>query len=125
MSSTRVQCDVVIPEGVQIGEYANAFRVLPEVNSDCILDFLHYSANAGQARVVSRVRVRRDFIEAVQSRLREFLVEFPDVPAVQVPSPVLTGDVDTPLVVTGGVVTMPNGDVVVFGVPGKDSDEEN
>lgn len=124
MSSTRVQCDVIIPEGVQIGEYANAFRVLPEVNSDCILDFLHYSANAGQARVVSRVRVRRDFIEAVQSRLREFLVEFPEVPVVVPPDPVLTGGV-APLVVTGGVVTMPNGDVVVFGVPGKDSDEEN
>lgn len=124
MSSTRVQCEVLIPEGVQIGEYANAFRVLPEVNLDCILDFLNYSANAGQARVVSRVRIRRDFIEAVQSRLREFLVEFPDV--VPPTEPLLAGvSVENPLVVSGGLVRMPNGDVVVFGVPVKDSDKEN
>ena len=119
MPSARVECEIIVPDGVQIGEYANAFRVLPEVNADCILDFLNYSAHAEQARVVSRVRIRKDFIEAVRARLSEFLLEFPD-------SPPVTPTGAQPLVVSGGLVTMPNGDVVVFGVPGKPSeDEEN
>lgn len=118
MPSTRVECEVIVPDGVQIGEYANAFRVLPEVNADCILDFLNYSAHAGQARVVSRVRIRKDFIEAVRARLCEFLQEFPEPPQQPISG--------APLLVSGGLVTMPNGDVVVFGVPGKGSgDEEN
>lgn len=125
MSSTRVECEIIVPDGVQIGEYANAFRVLPEVNEDCILDFLNYSVNAGQARVVTRVRVRRDFIGAVQDRLREFLVEFPDGTSLAPPVPEQVS-VDA-LVVTGSVITMPNGDVVVFGLPGqvRESGEEN
>lgn len=119
MSSTRVECEIIVPEGTQIGEYANAFRVLPEVNGDCILDFLNYSTNAGQARVVSRVRVRRDFIESVQERLREFFVEFPEAPT----SP--QDDEPVSLVVTGSMVTMPNGDVVVFGTNNLGKDGEN
>jgi len=65
----------VQPE-VKFGEFANAFRVVEEAGDDCFLDFLVYSEQEQEATVVSRVRIRRDFLSAICDRLGEAMVKF-------------------------------------------------
>ena len=67
---TRLSCKVEVREGCELGEYANAFRVL-EDGSDCLLDFLVRSETERRAVVVARIRVRRGFLPAIQARLSE------------------------------------------------------
>jgi len=79
--SRRVHCEVDVKEGVQYGVYANAFRVLDEGDGDAVLDFCLYSATESKAVVVSRVRVKRDFLGSVRDRLSESLGEITETPA--------------------------------------------
>lgn len=69
-------CAVEVREGLELGEYANAFRVL-EDGSDCLLDFLVRSETEGKAVVVARLRVRRGFLPALRDRLTESLQQVP------------------------------------------------
>ena len=67
MASTKnVMCPVDVPDSY--GEYANAFRIMQDGN-DVVLDFCVYSEQENTARLVSRVRVRPDFLEVVLDRL--------------------------------------------------------
>ena len=59
----------------RLGEFANAFRVLEGLGSHCYLDFLVYSARENHAAVVSRVRIQKDFLPFILSRLDETLLE--------------------------------------------------
>ncbi len=68
MASTKnVMCPVDVPDSY--GEYANAFRIMQDGN-DVVLDFCVYSEQDNKARLVSRVRVRPDFLEVVLARLQ-------------------------------------------------------
>jgi hypothetical protein len=66
----RTNCKIEVREGCEFGEYANAFRVV-EDGSDCLLDFLVRCETEGKAVVVSRVRVRRGFLQDIRDRLQE------------------------------------------------------
>lgn len=76
MSDRERTTKVKVEPEVKFGEFANAFRVVEEIGEDCFLDFMVYSAQAEEAVVVSRVRVRRDFLAAIRDRLGEAVVGF-------------------------------------------------
>lgn len=72
--SLRFACSVATdsPEPIT----ANAFRVLDQPgDAECFLDFLAYDDARHEARVVSRLRVRREFLPAMRDRLSETLGE--------------------------------------------------
>lgn len=66
---------VNLREECRLGDFANAFRVLDAEGPDCLLEFLVYSALENQASVVSRIRVRRDFLPVVRDQLDKTLTE--------------------------------------------------
>lgn len=76
MSESERSTKVKVEPEVKFGEFANAFRVVEEIGEDCFLDFMVYSAQEEEARVVSRIRVRRDFLEAICERLGEAMTRF-------------------------------------------------
>jgi len=57
------------------GHFANAFRVLEGDDEGCLLDFLVFSASANKASVVSRIRVRREFLPAIRDSISMTLTE--------------------------------------------------
>jgi|GEM_PF-4721251 len=67
---------VSVESAVKFGQFANAFRVVEEVGPDCLLDFMIYSAAEDAARVVARIRVRRDFLEPIRQSLGDAILEF-------------------------------------------------
>lgn len=76
MSDQERSTKVKVEPEVKFGEFANAFRVVEEIGEDCFLDFMIYSAQEEEAVVVSRVRVRREFLGAICERLGEAMVKF-------------------------------------------------
>lgn len=72
-TTTKVRVD----EAVKFGQFANAFRIVEEVGPDCFLDFMVYSADCQEATVISRVRVRREFLPSIRKTLGEAISEFP------------------------------------------------
>lgn len=74
VAEKRVECPVSIPDTLRVGTYANAFRVLQD-QEDFFLDFLAYSAVENQAVLVSRLRIKPEFLSAVMGRIGTVLVE--------------------------------------------------
>lgn len=70
MASNRFDCPVHVPEGLLVGEYANAVRVMRD-GSETLLDFLVYSDQENQAVVVACVRMRPGFLVAIRDRIDE------------------------------------------------------
>ena len=70
----RVNCKVVVPSDMVFGVYANAFRVLDTTDGRCLLEFLVYSETAHQAKVVSKVPVRKSFLPVIRDRITTCLV---------------------------------------------------
>ena len=65
---------VTFPDGVNpLGTYANAFRVIEDGAGEMFLDFMVYSGLEAEAEVVSRVRVRQDFVQVILDHLSEFV----------------------------------------------------
>jgi len=58
-------CQIVVEGEVQLGTFANAFRVVEAVGGDCFLDFLVYSAHEERATVRARIRVEREFLTSI------------------------------------------------------------
>jgi hypothetical protein len=77
MADSQRITKVNVTEDVKFGRFANAFRVVEEVGPDCFLDFMIYSAAEKEATVVSRVRVRREFVPSIRETLSEAMEEFP------------------------------------------------
>lgn len=77
MADSQRITKVNIREDIKFGQFANAFRVVEEVGPDCFLDFMVYSADVKEATVVSRVRVRREFLPNIRSTLSAAMAEFP------------------------------------------------
>lgn len=74
MSDRRIECPVTVPQGKELGEFANAFRVLPDAASEWFLDFLVYSEREKVATVVARVRVQGEMLPAIRDRLNASLL---------------------------------------------------
>jgi len=53
----------------------NAFRIVPEVGNSFFLDFIHYYPATKRGVVVERLRMHREGLEAVRSRLANDVVE--------------------------------------------------
>lgn len=69
---TNIDCVVALGEGVDsFGEFANAFRVLPESQTESFMDFCVYSAQENKAKIVSRIRVHNSFLQIIMTRLQE------------------------------------------------------
>jgi hypothetical protein len=65
---------VLFPEGVShMGVYANAFRLTDDGAGEMFLDFMVYSGQEEEAEMVSRVRVRQDFIQSILEHLSSFV----------------------------------------------------
>ena len=78
MSDTDRSSKILIEEDVKFGTFANAFRVVEDVGGECLLDFLVYSSAEDQATVVSRIRLRKEFIPRIREKLLEAMEEFED-----------------------------------------------
>ena len=72
-----VDCEVIIPEHLRIGEYANAFRIIPD-GGQFLLDFVKYSPVENVGQVVTRVRIKAELVEMVRDRLNQTLMQLPD-----------------------------------------------
>ena len=84
----RVDCPVSIPPGKELGEFANAFRILQDAGSEWFLDFVIYSGREKVATVVARVRVQEGMLSAIRDRLNaSLLVEVPPEQALLSLSP--------------------------------------
>lgn len=77
MAESQRTTKVKVEDRVKFGEFANAFRIVDEVGPDCFLDFMVYSADLHEATVVSRIRVRRDFLPSLRDSLSSAMAEFP------------------------------------------------
>ena len=75
-----VECPVVSNKD-PFGEYANAFRIL-EDGSDMLLDFCVYSSQQGNAKLVSRVRVKPGLAVAIKERINQSLAQ--EIPATTI-----------------------------------------
>lgn len=60
-------------ESMRVGCFANAFRLTPDNDGECLLDFCVYSPSEDCACIVARVRVRTDFVPVIIDRLGEGL----------------------------------------------------
>ena len=67
----QVTCEVQIPADVpDVGEYANAFRILQDTGDEMLLDFVIYSAATESAVMVSRIRITKNLIPAILARVQ-------------------------------------------------------
>ena len=81
LNDRRIDCPVCIPSEKEMGEFANAFRILKDVGSEWFLDFLVYSERENVATVVARVRVQEGTLAAIHDRLAASLI--PEIDAKQ------------------------------------------
>ena len=63
---------ILVDPELDLGEYANAFRVLDE-EGDCVLEFLVYSEISKKARVVRRIVVNPNMLPAIRDQLTKVL----------------------------------------------------
>lgn len=62
-------CKIVVPSKQRVGTFVNAFRVLPDVGDEMLLDFCVYSQQEQEAAVVARLRVHKEFLGQIRDRL--------------------------------------------------------
>lgn len=67
--------EVRVPPDIQVGVFANAFRLLQDSGNEWFLDFLVHSATEGKATVVARIRVQEAFLPSIRDRLATTLKE--------------------------------------------------
>jgi len=65
----HVNCEVFVPPELAFGVFANAFRVVDTDDGRCRLEFLVYSETGHQAKVVSKVPVRKSFLPVIRDRI--------------------------------------------------------
>ena len=83
MSLVTVDCPVTATTADPFGDYVNAFRLLPD-GGDVLLDFCVYSAQAGTARLVSRLRIKPHFLDVIHARLSDTLKAVPQEATIYV-----------------------------------------
>ena len=75
MSTQQVQCDVTVPKNRKFGQFANAFRILPDTGHEYLLDFLVFSKQEKEAVVIARVRVNGHLLGMIRDTLSHVLTE--------------------------------------------------
>lgn len=75
MATQRINCEVKVPPHRQMGEYANAFRIISDTGAEFLLDFLVYSQAENRATVVARVRMHQGTLEIIREQLSGALTE--------------------------------------------------
>jgi len=75
MFDMRIGCKVEVPVRQQCGSFADAFRVSPLGDKECVLDFMSLSQCRTQASVVARIRVEKKFLTSIRDRLESTLLE--------------------------------------------------
>ena len=89
MPTQPVDCEFIeLPEDKRIGSFANAFRVVSDVGSEFLLDFLIFSQAEKTAVVVARIRVHSNMLPAIRDRLGAVLTELESQSQVGTPVPV-------------------------------------
>ena len=71
--TSETKCDVILPDELTAGVFANAIRVFPDGNDLWVMDFCVYSPTSLKAQVVCRVRVKSEFMAGIQERLGRHL----------------------------------------------------
>lgn len=66
------ECQVDVAEAHQLGEFANAVRVMQD-GSELLLDLLVYSSTEHRATVVGRFRVTPSLLVAIRDRIEASL----------------------------------------------------
>ena len=74
MTDKRVDCPVNVPNGRELGDYANAFRVMRD-GPEWILDFLLFSETENKATLVTRIRMHEAMLGSIRDRLTQTLTE--------------------------------------------------
>lgn len=106
-----IDCPVTFgPDASKFGVFVNAFRVQPESNHECYLDFCVYSAQENMAEVVVRLRVHISFLAIIRGRLDSELKNLTG--GTRKPTPEETKAEG--LVVEDGVLKTPDGRIVFF-----------
>ena len=77
----RVTCHI-LEDALPVSE-ATSFRLIEEVGGTFFLDFLTRCPQTRKAQIVLRVRMQREALTAVKTRLVSDVVEFPPGMAVQ------------------------------------------
>jgi len=79
MSKTEYaeECKITVPPKLRVGTFINAFRVLPDVGDEVLLDFCVYSQQEQEAAVVARLRVHKEFLVQIRNRLSQTMQEVP------------------------------------------------
>ena len=68
-------CKVLTPSAkLRAGTYANAFRIIPDVGEELLLDFCVYTQTEQEASVVQRIRVTKKLLEVIKHRVDEALL---------------------------------------------------
>ncbi len=80
-SDAEDELTIIVDDAHKLGVFANAFRIVEEAGPDCFLDFMAYSAQEQRAEVVSRVRVRRAFLDSVRDLLGQFQTDLTEDPS--------------------------------------------
>ena len=104
-----VNCPVTFGKGSsELGVFVNSFRIQPESDSECFLDFCLYSARENRAEVLVRLRISVSFLPIIHARLQ---AELQNLTRVERPP---TPEEGKDLRVEDGVVRTPDGRIVFF-----------
>lgn len=65
--------DILINPELDLGEFANAFRVLEDEDGGCVLEFLVYSETGKKAKLVRRITVNPALLPRIRDKLTKVL----------------------------------------------------
>jgi hypothetical protein len=87
----NIECPISGPVEDPFGEFANAFRLSVD-GAEILLDFCVYSEAENTARVVSRVRVSKDFLPVIVQKIgRSFKAPVEGIPTSLFVMPPIAG----------------------------------
>lgn len=89
----EVKLEIHVPDDLAFPEFANGFRIVAQPGGDCILEFLSHVVPSNQALVVSRVRIRNEFLVNVRDVINNVLPDkLKHQPVVQAGGQLVTPD---------------------------------
>jgi len=82
--STDKKVEVIVPDKLRLGTFANAFRIVPDTGDEVYLDFCVYSEQEGRADLVARVRIHKSFLPIMRDRIGKSLMNVSQVQDVAI-----------------------------------------
>jgi len=74
VQDSELNLDIIVPEAEVYGSFANAFCIHAEGDgAECFLDFMVLNETKTTATVISRVRIRKQFLPQIRLNLDEVL----------------------------------------------------